>query len=107
MIFSISPFEQAIAFTSAASTVTGVTVSPSSAKVSAGQDITLTATVAGSGIYSRNVQWTMEGATKSGTVLTGNRLHVASDEPSATAIKVTATSHQDSSKKATATITVS
>lgn len=107
MIFSISPFEQAIAFTSAASTVTGVTVSPTAATISAGQDITLTATVAGSGIYSRNVQWTMEGATKSGTVLTGNRLHVASDEPSATAIKVTATSLQDSSKKATATITVS
>lgn len=107
MIFSISPFEQAIAFTSAESAVTGVTVSPAAATVSAGQDITLTATVAGSGIYSRNVQWTMEGATKSGTVLTGNRLHVASDEPPATAIEVTATSLQDSSAKATATITVS
>lgn len=107
MIFSISPFEQAIAFTSFESTVTGVTVSPAEATVSAGQDITLTAVVAGSGIYSRNVQWTMAGATKSGTVLTGNRLHVASDEPSKTSIKVTATSLQDSSKKATATITVS
>lgn len=107
MIFSISPFEQAIAFTSAASTVTGVTVSPSVANVSAGQDIALTATVNGSGIYSRNVQWTMEGATKSGTVLTGNRLHVASDEPSATTIEVTAASLQDPSKKVAATITVS
>lgn len=107
MIFSISPFEQAIAFTSATSAVTGVAVSPTEATVSAGQDIALTATVAGSGIYSRNVRWTMEGATKSGTVLTGNRLHVASDEPSATAIKVTAISLQDSSMKATATITVS
>ena len=107
MIFSISPFEQAIAFTSAASTVTGVTVSPAKAQVSAGQDITLTATVAGSGIYSRNVQWTMEGATKSGTALTGNRLHVASDEPSGTAIEVTATSLQNPSKKVVATITVS
>lgn len=107
MIFSISPFEQAIAFTSFESTVTGVTVSPAEATVSAGQDITLTAVVAGSGIYSRNVQWTMAGATKSGTVLTGNRLHVASDEPSKASIKVTATSLQDSSKKATATITVS
>lgn len=107
MIFSISPFEQAIAFTSAESAVTGVTVSPTEATVSAGQDIAITATVAGSGIYSHNVQWTMEGETKSGTVLTGNRLHVASDEPSATTIKVTATSLQDSSKKATATITVS
>lgn len=107
MIFSISPFEQAIAFTSAASTVTSVKVSPDSANVSAGQDITFTATVAGTGIYSRNVQWTMSGATKSGTLLTGNRLHVASDEPSATEIKVTATSLQDSSKNAAATITVS
>lgn len=107
MIFSISPFEQAIAFTSAASKVTGVTVSPATATVSAGQDITLTATVSGSGIYSRNVQWTMEGATKSGTVLTGNRLHVASDEPSATQIKVIATSLQDSTQKADANITVS
>lgn len=107
MIFSISPFEQAIAFTSAASKVTGVTVSPATATISAGQDITLTATVSGSGIYSRNVQWTMEGATKSGTVLTGNRLHVASDEPSATQIKVIATSLQDSTQKADANITVS
>lgn len=107
MIFSISPFEQAIAFTSAAPTVTGVTVSPKTATVSAGQDITITATVEGTGIYSRNVQWTMAGATKSGTVLTGNRLHVASDEPSATEIVVTAISLQDSTKKAAATITVS
>lgn len=107
MIFSISPFEQAIAFTSAASEITGVTVSPTAAKVSAGQDIAITATVTGSGIYSRNVKWTMTGATKSGTVLTGNRLHVASDEPSATVIEVVATSLQDSSKKATARITVS
>ena len=107
MIFSISPFEQAIAFTSAASTITSVAVSPSIATVAAGQDITLTANVDGTGIYSRNVQWTMVGATKSGTVLTGNRLHVASDEPSATPIKVIATSLQDSSLKGEATITVS
>lgn len=106
MIFSISPFEQAIAFTSAASSVNTVTVSPTTATVFPGQSITLTAQVNGTGIYSRNVQWTMEGATKSGTVLTGNSLYVAADEPSDTQIKVTATSLQDSSKKATATITV-
>ena len=106
MIFSISPFEDGVAFTSAVSTITGVAVSPTAASVSAGQDIELTATVTGTGIYSRNVQWTMTGATKSGTVLTGNRLHVAADEPSATQIKVTATSLQDGTKAATSTITV-
>lgn len=105
MTFSISPFSQAVAYTSQAWSVTGVTVSPTTASVDKGQDVMLTATVAGTGIINRNVTWSIAGNASSGTYVNGGKVHVAADE-AATSITVTATSVGDPTKAGNATITV-
>lgn len=104
---SCSPFGQAAAFTPTATSVTSVTVSPATATLSKGADMQLSATVVGNGIINKGVQWSIAGATQSGTTITSDGyIHIAANE-TATSITVTATSIEDSTKTGTATITVS
>lgn len=58
-VFSTSPFENAVVFTSDTPAVTSVTVSPATATVSAGMDIKLSATVATTGFANKAVQWSV------------------------------------------------
>lgn len=106
--FSVSPFENAIAFTSQQSDITNVTVAPVSSNVAVGTSIQLTATVTGTGLYSKAVTWTMKGsaALASGTTIDGTTgvLHVAADETVGTTITVTA--HAADGQTGTSTITV-
>lgn len=105
--FSISPFANAIVIVETA-TVTSVTVSPATATLSAGGQRQFTATVAGTGIFSQGVNWTITGATSSETTIDGYSgvLVIGADEPAGT-ITVKATSVQDPTKSGTATVTVS
>lgn len=103
---SCSPFGQAAAFTNVASTITSVTVTPTTATLSKGADLQLSATVVGTGIVNKGVQWTVTGGAASGTTVTnGGYLHVAANE-TATTLTVTATSIQDGTKTGESTITV-
>lgn len=105
--FSASPFANAAVFTTQASEITAVTVSPATANVSQGADIVMTATVTGKGLISKAATWSIEGQTASGTTIqpdTG-RLHIAKDETEGTEITVTATALEDG-QTGTATITV-
>ena len=58
-VFSTSPFEQAIVFTSDTPAVTSVSVSPATATISAGNSIKLTASVATTGFANKAVQWSV------------------------------------------------
>lgn len=58
-VFSTSPFENAVVFTSDTPAVTSVTVSPATATVSAGMDIKLSATVTTTGFANKAVQWSI------------------------------------------------
>lgn len=103
---SCSPFGQAAAFTNVASTITSVTVTPATASLSPGASLQLSAAVVGTGIVNQGVQWTVTGATSSGTTITSaGYLKVAANE-TATALTVTATSIADSTKAGSAAITV-
>ncbi len=103
---SCSPFGQAAAFTPTAPTVTAVTVSPTTATLSPGADMLITATVTGTGIFNQGVEWTVSGAASSSTTVTnGGNVHVGRDETAATFV-VTATSIQDGTKTASCTVTV-
>lgn len=104
--FSISPFANAVAFTSQASEITGVTVSPATANVAQGSQLQLTATVAGTGLYEKTVTWSITGATKTGTKIDGGSgmLTIAADEPTSTKVKVIATAVDG--QTGTATISV-
>lgn len=58
-VMSSSPFENAICFTPDSIGVTGVTVSPSTASVTKGQDLKLSATVATTGFANKAVSWSV------------------------------------------------
>lgn len=86
-----------------AGTVSTVTVAPATATVAKGASKAFSASVAGEGIVSGDVEWSQSGAKSS--ITEGGVLTVASNETS-TSITVTAKSKQDSTKTGTATVTV-
>ena len=104
---SSSPFENACVFTKTAQAVSSVTVSPSSATVSQGQDLKLSATVVTTGFANKAVTWSVDStAVADGvTIDQDGTLHVPSDAESVS-ITVTATSIYDSTVTGTATILV-
>lgn len=59
--FSISPFANAVVFVPGAPSITSVSVSPSSATVSAGQSVLLSATVVTDNFASKAVDWSLTG----------------------------------------------
>lgn len=84
------------------STVTGVTVSPSTATVSGGETQTFTATVAGTGSPSQSVTW----STSAGSITAGGVLTAPAATGSVQTVTVTATSVQDGAYSGTSTVTV-
>ena len=104
--FSASPFANAVIFTSQASTITGVTVSPASANAAQGTSIQMTGTVAGTGMYEKSVTWSISGQKEVDTSIDplSGVLDIAPSEPTTTKITVTATAKDG--KTGTATITV-
>ena len=87
--------------------VTSVTVAPDTATVAKGATQKFTAAVEGDEGVAQTVNWTVTGGAKAGTAITADgTLTVAADETAAT-LTVTATSTVDSTKKGTATVTVS
>ncbi len=108
--FSVSPFENGIVFTSENGSVTGVTVSPTTANVAQGSSIQMTATVAGTGLYDKSVSWMIDpdNEVASGTNIDGYTgvLHVATDEEVGNTITVYARSkNEDAVGSATITVT--
>lgn len=105
--FSVSPYANAIAFTTQENTITAVAVSPATANLTAGATMTLTASVTGTGLIDKSVTWSISGQTKAGTAIDPQSgvLHAAKDEPADTAITVTATAVNGTTGTATITVT--
>jgi hypothetical protein len=107
--FSVSPFANAVLFTSQASEVTEVTVSPSTANVAQGTSIVMSAKVAGTGLFEKTVEWSVKGteALASGTRIDGTSgvLRVASDETVGNVLTVTATAKDGQTGTAQVTVT--
>lgn len=101
--FSTSPFAEAQAFTSTASSVTAVAVSPATASTTVGQSINFTASVTGTGIYDPNVTWSVN--SNISTINADGVLTVPATE-TATSLTVKATSVGDPTKTGTATVTI-
>lgn len=105
--FSVSPFAQAVAYSDVAAGITNVAVSPSTATLSAGADLQLTASVTSTGVINKGVNWSISGNASSGTyVSAAGKVHIAKDE-TATTVTVKATAIADSSHTASCVITVS
>ena len=105
--FSVSPFSNAILFTTGKSTVTSVTVTPETATVNTGSTLKLTAEVAVEGFAPKDVIWTVTGTSAvTSTINETGLLTVPTTEVNST-LTVTATSAFDGTKTGTSTITVS
>ena len=116
-VFSTSPFEQAIVFTTDTPAVESVTVNPSEVSASAGLSVQLEAVVETTGFANKAVTWSIsqdpetEEAKKAYVDVTGKVTipagHSSSDpEDPETAVKVKATSVFDTTKTGEASITV-
>ena len=88
------------------STVTGVSVSPASIQVMLGTTQLFGATVLGTNGPSQAVEWTVEDATSTDTVIGESGLLTVGTDETATELVVRATSLQDDAFDATATVTV-
>lgn len=112
MVYSLSPFANAVAFGTATPTVTALTVTPTAATVKAGGTVQITTSVTGTGDPTSKCTFALAGNTDPETAVnTMGKVIVGSKEKgslgnSKNQITVTATSVQDKSKTATCTITV-
>lgn len=106
MTYAVSPFANAIAFTTEASAITKVTVTPATASVAQGASTQLTAEVTATGLPDKTVTWTLTGNEASGTYVNplSGLVHVAKDEKVGGKLTVTATARDG--KTGTSTITV-
>lgn len=107
--FSVSPFANAVLFTSQVSEVKAVTVSPAAANVAQGTSIVMTAEVAGTGLFEKTVEWSVTGTgdMAAGTHIDGTAgvLRVASDETVGNVLTVTATAKDGQTGTAEITVT--
>ena len=112
MVYSLSPFANAVAFGTAAPTVTALTVTPTAPTVKPGGTVQITTTVTGTGDPTSKCTFALAGNTDPETVVsTMGKVILGSKETgslgtSKKEITVTATSVQDTTKTATCTITV-
>lgn len=107
-VVSTSPFKQAVVFTKdVAPAVSSVTVSPSTAVVTQGQSLQLSAAVVTTGFANKAVTWTVATETKGAdaTITEAGVLTISADTPAEATFTVTATSVYDTTKTGTATVT--
>lgn len=103
--FSVSPFANAIVFTTEAAAITSVTVSPSTATVAPEGTVQLSATVVTTGFAPQTVTWSSADETVATVDATG-LVTVKADATASDTVVITATSTFDSTKTDTCTVTV-
>ena len=106
-VISSSPFENALVITQTAQGVTSVTVSPSTATISAGNSVDLSAAVVTTGFANKAVTWSVDSTAAAANITIDNKGHltIPAGVTTVETITVTATSVYDTSVTGTATIT--
>lgn len=104
--FSISPFSNAVLFTTETPAITNVTVSPATVAVAKGATAQFSAAVVNTGFASKDVIWTVTGTEDVTSTIDVNGLLTVSGTEANTTLTVTATSVFDGSKTSTAKVTV-
>lgn len=103
-VISNSPFVNAVMLTSAENSIESVEIAPDIVTVMKGQSVQFTADVAGTGFYNKNVNWEISDA-DAGTI-NGDGLLKTNAESVLDEVTVQAVSVSDSSKIATAVVTL-
>lgn len=103
--FSFSPFATAIMFTTEATTVTDVTVTPAAVTIGTGDSTQLSAAVTGTGFAPTGVIWTLAGNESTDTTVTNAGVVNLGKRETAKTITVTATSVFDPTKSGSCVVT--
>lgn len=103
--FSVSPFCNAVLFTTMTPTVTGVSITPNDPTVKRGTSLQLTARVNGTNAPGQAVMWNVTGGTASYINNTG--LLTVPAQETASSISVTATSQYNNAVSDTIAVTIS
>lgn len=102
---SISPFSNAIMFTTSTDSVTSISVSPKTASVEKGSTLQLTENVVATGFANKDVTWEITTVGSTSTISSTGLLTVNMDDESATlTIKVTSVFNESKTDSATITI---
>lgn len=104
--FSTSPFSNAVLFTTNATSVTSVTVTPPTAELTKGSSMQFSAAVVTSGYVPKGVTWSVSGTSDTVSTITPDGLLTVPTAEQNTTLTVTATSVYDASKKGTSTVTL-
>lgn len=104
-VVSSSPFANAVVYVPETPTVTGVTLTPAAASISAGQSVQFTAAVTTTGFAPQSVTYSLSGDGAAYAKITAEGVLTTTSEATGT-ITVTATSTFDSTQSAEATVTV-
>lgn len=104
--FSTSPFSNAVLFTTNATSVTSVTVTPPTAELTKGSSMQFSAAVVTSGYVPKGVTWSVSGASDTVSTITPDGLLTVPTAEQNTTLTVTATSVYDVNKKGTSTVTL-
>lgn len=107
LVCSSSPFANCLVITQTAQGVTSVTVSPSTATISAGNSVDLSATVVTTGFANKAVTWSVDSTSKTAgiTIDQNGHLTIPTGVTTVQTVTATATSVYDSTVTGTATIT--
>ena len=107
LVCSSSPFANCLVITQSAQGVTRVTVSPSTATISAGGSVDLSATVVTTGFANKAVTWSVDSTAKTAGITIDQRGHltIPAGVTTVETVTATATSVYDSTVTGTATIT--
>lgn len=103
--FSISPFSNAILFTTVQPEITSVTISPTNASVAKGSVTQFTGTIEGTGLIDKSGMFTVEKGSE-GTTISEDGLLTVSPTETNTELIVTYSSMAMPAKSASATVTV-
>lgn len=106
-VVSTSPFENALVITQTAQGVTSVTVSPSTATISAGNSVDLSATVVTTGFANKAVTWSVDSTSAAAGITIDQKGHlvIPAGVTTVQSVTATATSVFDNTVTGTATIT--
>lgn len=105
---SVSPFANAILFTTDEIEVDSITVSPATADILPGQSMTFTANVVATGGADKTVAWSVAGSTSptNATTITSDGVLTVGADETANTLTVTATNVYGTSVTGSATVTV-
>lgn len=104
--YGLSPYSNVVVFTDEIPVIQNYTITPTATTIGVGDSVKFSVTVEGTGVLTAQSTYTLSGAKSAKTTIDQYGYMVVGDDETSKSITVTATSALDSSKTATATVTI-